>query len=395
MHNSHTYSGQLLADSLPGGKLRAQLQPGPLGLAFQAGDKQGHWPYAGLSARLGGAGNRLVLLTHPQAPELTLYTADLAFLQSPSIPAQNAFSQQLRGLTQRRRRKQWGLGLVALCLVLAPLLFLVQLPKLSGLAVTLIPTHWDEKLGKSAIAQYRLGVREMPEAEKALSPLTAPLLAALPQSPFRYQFLIVEDASLNAFALPGGIITLHTGLILKAETPEALLGVVAHEIIHSERRHGLRTLVNQLGLYSLASALLGDVSGVIATLASAAPLLLTQGYSRDLEREADREALPLLVKADIDPQGLPRFFEQIAAAEAAALNKIDNPRAREAMSELNRWLGTHPGTDERKASLEAQIAQLPPRTYRNLEAEFHALQAAVTRFTQSSATQDAEPATTH
>ena len=80
---------------------------------------------------------------------------------------------------------------------------------------------------------------------------------------------------------------IHTGLILKAESAEEVLGVMAHEMAHVELQHSMRNLVEMVGLYGIISAVLGDVSGIAAILVNNAPYLMQMKFSRDHEREAD------------------------------------------------------------------------------------------------------------
>src|SRR5690606_10756383 len=153
------------------------------------------------------------------------------------------------------------------------------------------------------IAQYRQRntFMEKKKAEALLKPLVSPLIEAIPDSRYKYDFYIVDNATLNAFALPGGDIVFHSSLILKADTAEELLGVLGHEITHVEEQHGIRNVLGSAGIYIIASAVLGDVSGVLAVLGGAAPLLLNQSYSRRFESESDEKGYALLKRANIDP----------------------------------------------------------------------------------------------
>lgn len=119
----------------------------------------------------------------------------------------------------------------------------------------------------------------------------------------------------NALALPGGTLVLTDALAeLLADQPDALAGVLAHELGHVRGRHGLRMTV-QAGLASTLGALmLGDFSGV---LASAPAVLSSQAYSRALEREADAAALHLLRADGRKPRAMLAFFDRIAQQRQA------------------------------------------------------------------------------
>ena len=98
-----------------------------------------------------------------------------------------------------------------------------------------------------------------------------------------------------------------------------VLGVLAHEISHVTEQHGVRQIMARAGVALTAQALLGDVNGMMAMIAAATPMLLSQSYSRDFESDADEHGFDLLEKADIDPNGLVSFFEKIMEEEKARL----------------------------------------------------------------------------
>ncbi|MDY0744478.1 M48 family metallopeptidase [Paucibacter sp. R3-3] len=119
----------------------------------------------------------------------------------------------------------------------------------------------------------------------------------------------------NAFALPGGDIVLTDSLAeLLADSPDALVGVLGHELGHVQRRHGMR-LVVQAGL---VAAVAGLVVGDFSTLLAGVPAVLSQAaYSRDFEREADAYSRRLMQGAGIRPEVMALFFERVAKARDA------------------------------------------------------------------------------
>ena len=129
----------------------------------------------------------------------------------------------------------------------------------------------------------------------------------------------------------------------------------------------------------MVDALLGDVSGVLAMLTNAAPLLINQSYSRQFEAEADRIGLDLLAKANIDPKGFISFFEKMIALEQEQLDHIDDEQTRELVEEAMGFLSTHPATDERIKNIETMILghQGP---FENYDAVFNRLQTQVKEF---------------
>src|SRR5690606_29150958 len=142
--------------------------------------------------------------------------------------------------------------------------------------------------------------------------------------PFRYEFAVVDDPEINAFAGPGGFVYVQTGTILAARNVAELAGVIAHEVGHVVERHvaenynkqraanlGRRAAVLGGGLvYGSAGA---TAASLATGLGSAAVL---NSFGRDAEREADDFAVRVLPVAGYDPNGLPGFFETMLALGA-------------------------------------------------------------------------------
>jgi predicted Zn-dependent protease len=144
----------------------------------------------------------------------------------------------------------------------------------------------------------------------------------------------------------------------------------------------MRNLIASAGLYLTIQAALGDASGLLGTLASAAPFLLSQKYSRDFESEADAQGFELLQRARIDGRGMVSFFDKVKAEEermrAKAREQVgDNAGA--LLTETPEFLATHPATDSRIERMREKAAhQQGP--FQDLSATFDALQLRVREF---------------
>ena len=215
-----------------------------------------------------------------------------------------------------------------------------------------IPPEMEEKLGESAFAQITIDRRliQDPEIQAQLKELVAPLVEVLPEDRFLFKFHIVEDSSLNAFAMPGGFVVLHSGLLLKSDRAEEVLGVLAHEIAHVTRQHTLRNIIESASLYLIVQTFFGDLSGLAAVLADSGAFILQQKFSRTFEEEADKEGLRYLVQARIDPTGFIDFFHKIKEEQ-------DRTILGKATSNLT-WLSTHPATEGRILNLKKRIDNL-------------------------------------
>ncbi len=389
--HQHTYPVHGFHQDLPKGKASGQVVITESVAHADIAGKAISLPLDDLQLTLGGASDRLIFLMHPSVPSWRLYTSDRSLLSDPNLrdhPTLGPIVQKAR----RVRHKGWGLiAAVVLLLMAIPVLMVTRMDWLSHRVAEQIPEAWEDQLADSALAQYKLSHQMLEDstAKPLLQPLTGPLIEALQSRQYDYAFYISDDTSTNAFALPGGTVVIHTGLILRADSAEELLGVLAHEISHVTEQHGLRNVISTAGLYLVVSAVLGDASGLMATLASAAPFLLSQSYSREYERDADKKGHAFLTRDRIHPSGLATFFEKLMADENKRLASIEDENTREAVKEAMGFLSTHPASEERIQYLKA--LPIADQDYRNLEAEFIALQTAVKQFSENNTDNNKEP----
>lgn len=176
-----------------------------------------------------------------------------------------------------------------------------------------------------------------------------------PDKPFT--FVVLDEPRVNAFAAPGGVVALHSGLILAAENEHEVAGVVAHEIAHITQLHIYRTIQNTqsmtipIALGMLAIALAGGGSGdAIAGALMGGQAMATQMYinfTRANESEADRLGITTLSLAGYDPAGMAAFFER--------LNRITRTNG-EGPPE---FLRTHPVNVNRIAEAKNRAANMP------------------------------------
>lgn len=250
----------------------------------------------------------------------------------------------------RGRRLGWAaLGLFVAAPLLALAAFFVFADSLAGWVAEQIPLAQERQLGEASFASMRptLKLQEQGEALRAVREIGTRLTAG---SRYRYEFYVAESPQINAFAMPGGIVVVHTGLIAATKRPEELAGVLAHEVQHVELRHSLKGLVKQLGLSAVWVLATGDIGGGLA--GQAAQQMLGLSFSREAEREADEQGLAALIRAGIDPSGMPAFFRTLA----------DQGMAPPAL------LSTHPDSAERQQRLagllrERAPAAVPPLPY--------------------------------
>ena len=164
---------------------------------------------------------------------------------------------------------------------------------------------------------------------------------------------VIEDDTVNAFALPGGFFYVNSGLVLRAQEEDELAGVMAHEIAHVAARHGTKSatkgeIVN-LAMIPAIIFLPGGWAGygIYEGLNFAIPIGFLK-FSRDMEREADFLGLQYMYKAGYDPNAYVTFFERIQADE------------RRHPGSVPKVFSTHPPTPERIENVQKEIARILP-----------------------------------
>jgi predicted Zn-dependent protease len=165
-----------------------------------------------------------------------------------------------------------------------------------------------------------------------------------------WHFYVVDDPSVNAFALPGGHVYVHTGLIEAARSPDELASVVGHEVAHVAARHSTERMVAANGLNLVANLVLGEDGGLVQQIA--ADLIGRSAmarFSRGDEREADDLGLVFLDEAGYDPTAMARMFETLLAARQSSPNALE------------RWFSSHPVTEERIERAREAAEQIDAR----------------------------------
>ena len=239
----------------------------------------------------------------------------------------------------------------------------INLPDIGDPASEVLSVNQEAELGKILIPQLnrRLPISTDPEIRNYLQSLGTRLIAGGLNSDFPYYFFLVFDNRINAFAMPGGIVAINSGLFNLTENESELASVVAHEISHVSQRHIARQFSRQQRLSIVSSlALLGSIlatiyggeAGGAAAQATFGGLQDAQtAYTRSFEKEADRLGMLLLVNANLDPYGMPRFFERM------------NAQSQLGSSQVPEFLRTHPLTLSRVSDSKARAEQYRHRNY--------------------------------
>ncbi|MBL8207686.1 MAG: M48 family metalloprotease, partial [Blastocatellia bacterium] len=188
----------------------------------------------------------------------------------------------------------------------------------------LMSPEQDVAIGRQNAAQIEREMRVLPDqvVQQYVNNIGKRLAAQAPGEKFPYQFKVVDVKEINAFALPGGFLYVHTGAIVAAKNESELAGVMAHEISHSALRHGTSQMSKQMvaekGL-GVASAILGggrDGASLGDSVLGAGANLLFLRFSRTAEKQADIMGAQILASAGYDPRGLGSFFKTLMAEGA-------------------------------------------------------------------------------
>lgn len=162
-----------------------------------------------------------------------------------------------------------------------------------------------------------------------------------------WNFYVVDDPSINAFAVPGGHVYVHTGLIANADNASELAGVLGHEISHVLARHSTEQISRQYGLQILAGLVLGQNPGQLAQIAAsiAAGGALAR-FSREAEREADEIGIQAMHRAGYNPAGMASMFEELLEQRQGSPGRVEQ------------FFSTHPLTEERIRDSRNRAQQL-------------------------------------
>lgn len=224
-------------------------------------------------------------------------------------PRAAARARQAKGFDTSRRRVVLEILAVAVVVVALGVGAFVGAGALAAWMTPLVPLHVDRTLGEASAAAMLTDDCGDAAAQAYVERLARPLLEAAGPLPFEFEFRVVDDPTVNAYALPGGFVTVHRGLLEAAEGGDEVAGVLAHEIQHALLRHGTRRMLRQMGGGMVLSLLVGGTD--LHALSDYAGQLTSLSYDRDQELEADERGVALLVAAGIDPRGLSRFFERL------------------------------------------------------------------------------------
>jgi predicted Zn-dependent protease len=331
-------------------------------------------PLAALEVTPGGYDGDFVFLRAP-GHDATITTVDLAVVERLAEVGGPAMAARLGHVRKHRSSASLARKLsiaVASAVALALGALVLATPAILSASIDALPTSLDREIGDAALAD--LEGDAVPVTDPRVVSLVEAIVARLrevgPPSAHTYRVAVVANDEINAFALPGGQIVVWTGLVEHAESAEQIAGVLAHEIAHVERRHGMRNVVYRagiaLGLRLLVAILIGgDLDGLTGLATDVAALAVANEYGQDQESEADADAVLRMHAAGLDPTALAAFFRVMSSEGVGDVPAIVS------------WLSTHPDHASRIAAIEARARALPALARRPLEVDLAAARAAL------------------
>lgn len=240
-----------------------------------------------------------------------------------------------------------------------------ELPDFGNAADAVLSKSREKQLGRSVILQLRNAdvILDDPQLTEYISLLGSRLASQANDGDFDFQFFVVNDNRINAFAMPGGYIGVNSGLILASENESELAGVMAHEVSHVTQRHIARSLYDnqRSSIMTLATTIAAALLGVATDASSDAMIgLMTAGqamaaqrqinFTRSNEHEADRIGIDVLASAGFDPNAMASFFEKLSRRSGSTA---------QIMPEM---LRTHPVSASRVAEARSRARTLPAVT---------------------------------
>src|SRR5689334_3355164 len=239
------------------------------------------------------------------------------------------------------------------------------------------------QLGKQAAAEVErtMEVIKNPEVETWLNQIGQTLAKTPQANAYPYYFKLLNEDSINAFALPGGPMYVHTGLIKAAASEGEVAGVLAHEMSHVALRHGAAQVGKQqtwgsvFGVIGAAAGIaLGGQDGQCGLACQAAQMGAGLGgnsvlmkFSRGFEHDADLNGARMMASAGYNPMEMAKFFETLESK----LGTAAEPKG------LALWMSSHPATGNRVQYVSQDIQFYPKRTYNTSTGNFDKIKQTV------------------
>lgn len=225
--------------------------------------------------------------------------------------------------------------------------------------VVLMSEAQEITMGKEAAPQIAasMGIYQDDELQRYVEGIGLRMAALSERPHLPWQFRVIDDPAVNAFAVPGGFIYVTRGILAHMGSEAELASVVGHEIGHVTARHSVAQMTRQqfasiglgIGMVGLAVIGAGQMGQLLGQALGTGAQLLFLKYGRDDEKQSDDLGLKYMTAAGYAPAEMPRLFHTLARQTQAAGG-----------ARVPEWQSTHPAPENREGRIEEQIAKLPP-----------------------------------
>ena len=299
-----------------------------------------------LEVKSSGSGGRVIYFNRESNPELSFCTSEKAILKEECLAELASVKHLNRKRNKARTVMTSIVGVTLGIIVLIGYMLFASVSPAVKYAANSVPFEWEKKIGDklSTLILADMKILDDKELLDQLNIITEPLVESIKQTnpEYDFKFNIANNPQVNAFAIPGGVVVVNSGLIAKSDSPEEIAGVLAHELAHVTCRHHIRSIIKNVGF----SMIIGMIIGDYAKLEKYSATLMTLKNSRAFEYEADEVGLGYIRRCGVDPDGMVTFFEKLS----------DNETDEKALYESMNLFSTHPPTDKRIERLNELIA---------------------------------------
>jgi predicted Zn-dependent protease len=224
-------------------------------------------------------------------------------------------------------------GIVLVCSFLGAMYLMQQVPWRETLKLDQAKNTTEEKVGELLWDFIKSTEREISDTlvVKIVDSIFVKVCESNKINLNQYQVHIIENNEVNAYAIPGNMIIIHSGLISQCKNESEFTGVLSHELAHLELKHVTKKLVKEFGLAILIEMTSGGGGQIIREVLK---FLSSTAYDRSLEEEADLKAIDYMANAGFDPKEFGNFMYRLSETDGSD-------------SYIMGWVSTHPDSRER------------------------------------------------
>lgn len=251
-----------------------------------------------------GTNDDTIKVTSVEGGVIFLISND-SFIEELSLVAPPKLLEQIKQIKKKKFRfNKYFLIFITIVLLLG-ILFLTQKQNIVKMILPHIPITVDTSISEYSSISSRIEKSKFQTQNTLLKKLASNILPDKNETPFKFKVLYSDSEEDNAYAYPGGTIFITKGFIKNATSANEFYGVLAHEVAHVTERHGVRSILDNLW-YAVIFGAIFDVEWLGKALTN----LISLGYSREIELEADMVAHEYLHQRGLSSYGLRQFFER-------------------------------------------------------------------------------------